>query len=92
MAALWDDDLPEPRRTPRRRGVTPESARTVVRTRATVIGALMVHYSTDYVFDGSGTAPWKETDATGPLSVYGRTKLEGEQLVARHCAKATPTT
>ncbi len=59
----------------------------VVAQAAREIGALMVHYSTDYVFDGSGTAPWKETDATGPLSVYGRTKLEGEQLVARHCAK-----
>ncbi|WP_422098118.1 dTDP-4-dehydrorhamnose reductase [Variovorax sp.] len=59
----------------------------VVAQAAQEIGALMVHYSTDYVFDGSGTAPWKETDATGPLSVYGRTKLEGEQLVARHCAK-----
>ncbi|MGJ7571730.1 dTDP-4-dehydrorhamnose reductase [Variovorax sp. RB2P76] len=59
----------------------------VVAEAAQQIGALMVHYSTDYVFDGSGTAPWKEDDATGPLSVYGQTKLEGEQLVAQHCTK-----
>ena len=50
---------------------------------AAKLGAWLVHYSTDYVFDGSGSRPWVEEDAPAPLSVYGRTKLEGEQLIAQ---------
>ncbi|HPK33048.1 MAG TPA: dTDP-4-dehydrorhamnose reductase [Ottowia sp.] len=54
----------------------------VLAREAAACGALLVHYSTDYVFDGSGERPWREDDATGPLGVYGRTKLEGEQAIA----------
>jgi dTDP-4-dehydrorhamnose reductase len=46
-------------------------------------GAALVHFSTDYVFDGSGVQPWKEQDACNPLSVYGSTKLEGERRIAQ---------
>ena len=48
---------------------------------AQALGAWLVHYSTDYVFDGSGTRPWRETDGPAPLNVYGQTKLEGERLI-----------
>lgn len=50
---------------------------------AAASGAWLIHYSTDYVFDGSGTSPWREEDPTGPLNVYGQTKLEGERLIRR---------
>ena len=71
----------------------PELARTlnarapaVLAAEAQKLGAWLVHYSTDYVFDGSGSQAWREGDVTGPLSVYGQTKLEGEQAVTA-CVK-----
>lgn len=51
----------------------------VLAEEAAKLGALLVHYSTDYVFDGSGDRPWAETDVPAPLSVYGQSKLEGER-------------
>ncbi|OPZ06476.1 MAG: dTDP-4-dehydrorhamnose reductase [Alphaproteobacteria bacterium ADurb.BinA305] len=48
---------------------------------AATVGALLVHYSTDYVFDGSGDTPWRENAPTAPLSVYGRSKLAGEEAI-----------
>ncbi len=53
----------------------------VLAEEAAHLGALLVHYSTDYVFDGSGDTPWREEDTCAPLNVYGATKLDGERAI-----------
>ncbi len=53
----------------------------VLAAQAKQLNALLVHYSTDYVFNGSGTRPWIETDTPQPLSVYGHSKLAGETAI-----------
>ena len=72
----------------------PELARTInaeapaaIAAEARRLGAWLVHYSTDYVFDGLKRLPYTEDDAPGPQSVYGRTKLAGEMAVAAACPR-----
>ncbi|WP_338746424.1 dTDP-4-dehydrorhamnose reductase [Pseudomonas putida] len=60
----------------------------VLAREAAALGAWLIHYSTDYVFDGSGNQRWQETAETGPLSVYGRTKLDGERGIQASGAMA----
>lgn len=54
----------------------------ILQEEANRLGAAVVHYSTEYVFNGSGDRPWTETDTPAPLNVYGRSKLTGEMLLA----------
>lgn len=53
----------------------------VIAEEAKALNALLVHYSTDYVFDGTGIQPWRESDTVAPVNYYGATKLEGERLI-----------
>ena len=53
----------------------------VLAKESNLLNSLLIHYSTDYVFDGEGDKAWQESDQTDPLSIYGATKLEGEQLI-----------
>ena len=46
----------------------------------------LVHYSSDYVYPGTGDSPWQETSTTGPLSYYGKTKLEGDRAIEQNGA------
>lgn len=66
---------------------TNASAVGVIAQIAAKLGALLVHYSTDYVFDGHGTDSWFETDSCAPLSVYGESKRLGEQAIRASGAK-----
>lgn len=59
----------------------------VLAREAEALGSWLIHYSTDYVFNGSGKESWQETDATAPLNVYGQTKLEGELRVQAACTR-----
>ena len=54
---------------------------------ANSIGAVLVHFSTDYVFDGKKNTPYTEIEIPNPLSIYGKSKLEGEQFVEKNCSK-----
>ncbi len=60
----------------------------ILARQAAAIGAWLIHYSTDYVFDGSGESPWPEDAPTNPLSVYGRTKHNGEAAITASGARA----
>lgn len=64
--------------------VNTEAPRIMAQAAATT-GALLVHYSTDYVFDGAATTPYTEEAATRPLGVYGKTKAAGEEAVRANC-------
>ncbi|HGE8269453.1 TPA: dTDP-4-dehydrorhamnose reductase [Aeromonas hydrophila] len=57
----------------------------VLAKEANKLGSLLVHYSTDYVFDGSGIQAWNELDSPSPVNFYGKTKLSGEQAVQKYC-------
>lgn len=74
-------------REPETASIVNRSASAVLAEEAARSDAVMVYVSTDYVFDGSGETPWRETDPVGPLNVYGVSKLAGEDEVRRSGAR-----
>ena len=72
----------EAEREPERAHILNALAPGVLAQEAHRVGAWLVHYSTDYVFDGSGHTPWREADPTGALNIYGQTKRAGEIAIA----------
>jgi dTDP-4-dehydrorhamnose reductase len=60
----------------------------IIGEEATTIGAAVIHFSSDYVFDGTKDGAYVETDKTNPLSVYAASKLEGEKLLLQACARS----
>jgi len=82
--AAWTDvDGAEAREDVARR-VNEDASRNIARA-AAAVGARVVAVSTDYVFDGTKTTPYVESDPVAPLGAYGRTKLAGERAVTEHC-------
>ena len=79
-AAFTDVDLAE--QEPLRARTINAIAPGVLAEEAARQGALLIHFSTDYVFDGIGTRPWSESDKTNPLNAYGTSKRDGERMIA----------
>lgn len=78
-AAYTDVDLAESRRDEAR--IVNAEAPALLASEARELGALLVHYSTEYVFSGEGSRPWREDDCMRPLNVYGRAKLDGDRAI-----------
>lgn len=85
-AAAWTA-VDEAERYPDKAMVVNALGPAAIAAAAHLAGAWFVHYSSDYVFDGSGDRPWTETDSPQPLNAYGQSKLFGDVLIAQNCPR-----